>query len=76
MTLDEYLYDNNLSLKEFCSIIGFHPSYVTQVKNGRRVVPKRLAYVVYKHTNGKVKLYESAGKVLGKSYFFEESTKM
>ena len=57
MTLDEYLYDQGITLKEFCEIIGYHPAYVSQWKQGSRKKTKRLAYVINKATGGKVKFY-------------------
>lgn len=56
MTLDEYLYDRELTMKEFAALIGYHYNYISGCKNGTRKVSKRLAYVIKKVTEGKVLL--------------------
>lgn len=54
MTLDEFLYKHRLTLREFAEMIGFAPSYVSQVKNGHKRASPRMIYTVTQVTNGEV----------------------
>lgn len=54
MTLDEYLYDNNLTMAEFAKSIGYASGYVSQCKTGTRKASKRLKFIIEKMTQGKV----------------------
>jgi len=56
MTLDDYLFDHHLTMREFALLIGYAPGYVSSVKNGTRKASKRMKYLIEKHTQGKVKL--------------------
>lgn len=54
LTLDEYLYDSDLTLKEFAESIGYGYGYVSQCKNGVVKMSNRMKFLIRKHTNGKV----------------------
>ncbi len=54
MTLDEYLYSTGLTLNEFAYSIDYHPNYLGLVKNGRKKASKRLQYVIWERSGGKV----------------------
>jgi plasmid maintenance system antidote protein VapI len=56
MTLDEYLFEHRLTVVEFARALGYHPTYVTAVKNGHRPVSPRFRYLVDRETTGMVKL--------------------
>jgi hypothetical protein len=54
LTLDEYLYDSDLTLREFAESIGYGYGYVSQCKNGVVKMSNRMKFLIRKHTNGKV----------------------
>ena len=54
MTLDEYLYSTGLTLNEFAHIIDYHPTYLGWVKNGKKKASKRMQYVIWERSGGKV----------------------
>lgn len=56
MNLDEYLFEKGITIDDFAKKIGYNKCYVTNVKNRKSRISKRLSYVVFKETKGKVLL--------------------
>jgi len=54
LSLDEYLYEKDLTLREFANSIGYGYGYVSQCKNGIIKMSNRMKYLIKKHTDGKV----------------------
>ena len=65
MDLREYLFRKNMSNVEFAALINYTPSYVGEIKNGRKVPGKKLTKIIEQVTGGEVtfnkKLEENDG---------------
>lgn len=56
MTLDEYLYEMEITKKEFARKLGYHANYLSACTTGRRPMTKRMAYYIKIATKGAVKM--------------------
>lgn len=56
MDIEEYLYQKRLTLKEFALQIGYTPERVGHVKNGKFTPGKKMANIIFWHTEGAVDL--------------------
>jgi len=54
MKLDEYLFRQRVSVKDFSTLIGFQPEYVSSIKTGHKSPGRKMREAVYKVTNGQV----------------------
>ncbi len=54
MTLKEYLFDKNLSVKEFANIVGYSRVHISCIISGRSNPSKRLRQIINHATLGRV----------------------
>lgn len=54
MKLKEYLYENRMTMSQLAKALGYNRSHLSRAVKGD--VSDRLAYMIYKFTNGKVDL--------------------
>lgn len=56
VSIDEFLFDKQMSCVEFSNAIGYNYTYFLQVKNGSKRISKRMKYMIDKFTNGQLEL--------------------
>lgn len=64
MQLDEYLAKikkNKISQKAFARLVGVHPSYITHIKNRRKIPTFTVALAIERITNSEVKTTDLLG---------------
>ena len=54
MTLREYLFKNNISIRQFAKLLGYTDTQIGEVSRGRRKPSEWLAELIEKTTNTKV----------------------
>ena len=54
MKLNDYLYFNNLTKKDFAELIGYARSYLVLISNGQKKPSRRMLKVIEHATNGDV----------------------
>ena len=62
MTLDDYLFKNGLTMKEFCLTIGYVDRYISGIKNGRYRLTRRVNQRIFQVTQGEVNLEEELAR--------------
>lgn len=60
--LKAYLCQINMTVKDFCEIIDYNPTYLSHILNGRVLPGHRLARDINKATNGVVKIQAAPRK--------------
>jgi hypothetical protein len=56
MTLDEYIFKNGITMRDFADLIGYSVNHMYSIASGTRTPSKRLVFVVHIATSGQVKL--------------------
>lgn len=56
VSIDEFLFDKQMSCVEFSNAIGYNYTYFLQVKNGSKRISKRMKYMIDKFTNGQLEV--------------------
>ena len=55
MSLRIWMFEKEYKYKEFASLLGISPNYLSLIINGKRVPGKFLSAVIFNKTNGKCK---------------------
>ena len=62
MNIKAYLANIDMSIKDFCQLVGCAPSYLSSISKGRMKPSPRLARDIEKMTDGMVKIEASKKK--------------
>jgi hypothetical protein len=58
MTLEEYIFKNGITMRDFADLIGYSVNHMYSIASGTRTPSRRLVYVVDVATSGQVKLIQ------------------
>ena len=61
-SLKNYLYINNIMLRDASEKMGYNPCYMSRLINGRCPYGKKIAVLIEKFTDGKIKADDIVGK--------------
>ncbi len=63
MTLREYLYTHNMTVREFAKFLGFNEYYISRIMRGKHKPSEMFSFRVNMCTKGEVKEHEIQDKI-------------